>query len=166
MKKSWKKKTKGGRWFNFTFPSPRFPPFLFPRLSIRVINNWIFFSPFPVVVVVVVSVRQFSMPFRGRAKEEEERREAFRLGSHGVSHNHDTNTRTHRRKKKQTKQTTLDTGDNRRPSTNWQTNFFSSSSGALPVIWFFPGHVHHLTLKSNFLGQQSIRLFVFFSLLK
>jgi hypothetical protein len=97
-KKSWKKKTKGGRWFNFTFPSPRFPPILFPRLSIRVINNWIFFSSFP--VVVVVSVRQFSMPFRGRAEEEEERREAFRLGSHGVSHNHDT--RTHR--KKQNKQ--------------------------------------------------------------
>jgi hypothetical protein len=75
------------------------------------------------------------MPFRGRAEEEEERREAFRLGSHGVSHNHDT--RTHRKKNKQTKQTTLDTGDNRRPSTNRQTKFFSSSSGALPVYLIF-----------------------------
>jgi hypothetical protein len=46
-KKSWKKKTKGGRWFNFTFPSPRFPPILFPRLSIRVINNWISSLRFP-----------------------------------------------------------------------------------------------------------------------
>jgi hypothetical protein len=81
--------------------------------------------------------------------------------SRGLTQSRHTNTQ---KKTKQTKQTTLDTGDNRRPSTNRQTKFFSSSSGALPVylIFFLDTFTTWRANQIFLVNNQFVCLFVFY----